>query len=134
MEDYEQLLKKAMEQLPHKMEHKDRFVMPNIVVESHGTKTIIKNFGDMSGALRRNDHLAKFFFRELAVRGNVQNNSLILDGKFSQDILKKKLDAYVKEFVFCKQCTEPDTKIIREKNAVFIVCEACGAKYSVRSL
>lgn len=133
MEDYEQLLKKAMEKLPDKGEHKDRFAIPDIVIEAHGAKTIIKNFGDISAALRRNDHLVKFFFRELAVRGSVQNNSLVLDGKFPNDILKKKLDAYVKEFVLCKKCTEPDTKILKEKNSVFIVCEACGTKYAVRS-
>ncbi len=134
MENYEQLLKRAMEKLPHKLEHKDRFVVPNVVVELHGTKTIVKNFGDIATAVRRSEHLAKFFFRELAAPGSVQNNSLILQGKFSQDILKKKLEAYIKEFVYCKECGEPDTKIVKEKNAVFVVCEACGAKHAVRLL
>jgi len=48
--------------------------------------------------------------------------------------LQQKIGKYAKEFVFCGQCNKPDTHLVREAAADFIVCEACGAKASVRKL
>lgn len=128
--NYEELLKRAMEKLPKKSEEKKRFVVPEVEFEFSGNKTIFRNFGTISDVLRREkQHLAKYFFKELATPGSIEGNSLILQRKIPSGLLQEKLNSYIKKFVYCKVCGEPDTKLIKEDRIFFIICEACGAKY-----
>jgi translation initiation factor 2 subunit 2 len=126
---YEELLKRAMEKVPKNVDRSKRFEVPKIVSEISGNKTILKNFGEILTILRRDSaHLAKYLSKEIATSGSVQGTSMVFQGKLSREILQKKLDDYVKEFVRCKECTEPDTKFVKEARICFLVCEACGAK------
>jgi translation initiation factor 2 subunit 2 len=133
--EYEELLKRAMEKLPKTMEKRERFEVPKIVCEASGNKTVLKNFGEILTVLRRDSgHLAKYLSKELATSAPVQDNALIFQGKISREILQKKIDDYVKEFVRCKECGNPDTKFVKEGRIHFLVCEACGAKKPMRSI
>lgn len=133
--EYEELLKRAMEKLPKTIEKRERFEVPKILYEISGNKTVLKNFGEILVVLRRDaGHLAKYLSKELATAGSVQDNTLIFQGKISREILQKKIDDYVKEFVYCKECGKPDTKFVKEGRIYFLVCEACGAKKPVRSI
>ena len=130
--DYFQLLKKAREEMPRKIEERKRFEMPKVVVEYHGKKTVIRNFEEICDILRRDKkHLEKFLFRELATPGYEQGGMLILQTTIQQSIIQKKLEKYVKEYVLCKICGQPDTRIVKERRITFIKCDACGAKYPV---
>jgi len=66
--------------------------------------------------------------------GNRQDNHLILYGNIRNEDLQKKLESYINEFIFCKSCKNPDTKIITEGRVDYLSCEACGSKNVVRSL
>ena len=132
---YEELLKKAMERLPKNVEKKERFEVPKIVCEVSGSKTVLRNFGEMLVVLRRDpSHLAKYLSKELATAGSVQGNLLTFQGKISREMLQRKTDDYVKEFVYCKECGKPDTKIVKEDRIYFLVCEACGARHPARNI
>lgn len=127
--EYHKLLKKAIDNLPKKVATKDRFMLPDLVWEQSGNKTIIKNFTDILVVLRREPrHLARYLFKELATRGSIKNNTLVLDTKVSKENVRKKIESYVQEFINCKVCGEPDTKLVEENRLLFMVCEACGAK------
>jgi len=133
--NYETLLNKALEKLPKRQETKERFVVPEAVVEISGSRTILKNFGEISNKLRREQpHLVKFLSKELATGGSIQSSTLVFQGNIRRDILQKKIEDYIKEFVYCKECKEPDTKLVREGRVTFMVCEACGAKHPVRNI
>jgi len=133
--EYEELLKKVIEKIPKKVSSGERFKIPEVVIEVQGNKTLVKNFGEILSVLRRDSsHLSKYLFKELATPGNVQNNILILQRKVPKEILEKKIESYVKEFVFCKICNKPDTKLIKEGNSLVIKCEACGAKTPARQI
>lgn len=133
--DYEGLLKRAMEKLPKKMESEKRFVVPPVEFEFSGTKTIFKNFSTILNALRRDPHnLSKYLFKELATPGYVEGGTLVFQRKLPSSILQEKVNDYIKEFVYCKICREPDTKLVKEKRVTFIECEACGARYPVRNV
>ena len=133
--EYEELLKRAMEKLPKRIESKDRFKVPEMVYEVSGQKGVIRNFGDILSVLRRDgSHLAKYLGRELATACSIQGTTLVFQGKVSREILKKKIDGYVKEFVYCKVCGEPDTKLTKEDRIYFLKCEACGARNPARSI
>lgn len=133
--DYVDMLKEAMAKIPKKTERNSRFKIPQVVSEIEGQKTIIKNFSEIAEQLRRNpNHLAKYFFKEFAARGTIQNSSLIIQSKVSRDSVQKKLEAYIKEFVYCKTCGEPDTKLEKEDRMIFMKCEACGSRRVVRNV
>jgi len=129
MEEYKYLLKKAMEKIPKKISTADRFQVPEPIIEIQGNKTLIKNFADIANVLRREpDHLAKYLYKELATPGNLQKNILILQSKVPSSTLKKKIEDYTKNYVYCKICGEPDTKLVKDNRLYFLTCEACGAK------
>ena len=46
--------------------------------------------------------------------------------------IQDKLETYIREYVVCKECKRPDTKLTKENRITVLVCEACGAKYGVR--
>jgi translation initiation factor 2 subunit 2 len=133
--NYEELLKKAMEKLPKKTEDKKRFNIPEVEIEFSGTRTIFKNFLTIANLLRRNPtHLSKYLLKELATPGSIEGNSLIFQRKLPSGLLQEKLNSYIKKFVYCKVCGEPDTKLVKEDRISFLVCEACGAKYPVENV
>lgn len=127
--DYESLLKSAMEKVPKRESTGKRFKVPQVVVEAQGSRTAIKNFAEVASDLRREPaHIARFIAKELAAPASIQNGSLVLQAKVSRDVLQKKVEDYIKNFVYCRVCGEPDTKIEKEDRIVFIRCEACGAR------
>jgi len=129
------MLKKVIEKLPKRVESSGRFKLPQPVCEVSGSKTIFKNFGDMVLVLRRDQrHFSKYLFKELATPGNVQGQTLIFQGRIQLSMLNKKIEDYVKEFVYCKECGEPDTKLAKEDRITFMRCEACGSRKPVRNI
>ena len=98
--DYENLLNKAYEKLPKKMETSERFKVPAVEVEIVGPRTVFKNFIQITAILRREpNHVAKFLFRELAAPGSIQSNTLVFQGKVGKEILQKKIeDFFEKEY------------------------------------
>jgi|YelNatPaOPRAMG01_1025707.scaffolds.fasta_scaffold13305_3 translation initiation factor 2 subunit 2 len=132
MEEYEKLLKLAIEKVPKKVFARDRFVIPEPKVETQKNKTIIKNMKEIADVLRRPaEHLAKYLMKELATPGSLEGETLVLQTSVTAEMVKKKIENYTKEFVYCKVCGKPDTKLVKEDRISFIVCEACGAKSSV---
>lgn len=133
--DYQELLKQAMKKIPKKESIADRFKVPSVICEIQGPKTLVKNFAEIVTVLRRDPkHLSKFLFKELATPGFIQGNMLILNAKIGRATVQGKLDEYIKGFVFCKICGEPDTKLEKEDRLTFMKCEACGARTSVRTV
>lgn len=133
--NYEKMLKSAMEKLPKKNAEKKRFEMPRVVSFIQGNKTIIKNFSEILSVLRRNKrHLSKFLFKQLATPGSVEGDMLVLQRKVQNSLLQKKFGDYIKEYVLCKVCGEPDTIVMKDDRITFMKCEACGARSPVMEI
>jgi translation initiation factor 2 subunit 2 len=133
--DYESLLNKAFDKLPKTVKTGERFVMPVAETGLQGNQTVIKNFSQICEFLGRDPkHLLKFLTKELATPANFDGTRANLQTKVQQGLIQKKLEAYVKEYVICKECTRPDTKLIKEDRISFLKCEACGAKISVKAV
>lgn len=134
-EEYDQLLRRAMDRLPRKDKEKKRFDMPKVVAFTQGNKTIIKNFADILSALRRDErHVAKYLLKQLATPGNVESGTLVLQRKVEQAMVQRKLEDYVRDYVYCRVCGEPDTALVREGRLTFMKCEACGARSSSKDI
>ncbi len=133
--NYESLLEDAFRKLPEKSEGKGRFEIPGAKTLPDGSKTIITNFGEIAGKLRRDpSHILKFLLKELATKGELKGQKLTVQGRFRSDMVDKKVENYAKEYVFCQECGKPDTKIIREDRYQFLKCEACGAKHVIKKV
>ncbi len=132
--DYEKLLDRAKEKLPEVEESSERFEIPNVVGHLEGSKVVISNFLQIAQALQRDPkHLLKYVLRALATPGEIKKNFLIMGSKVSSKAINEKIEAYANEYVFCRECGKPDTKLVKEGEFLFLKCQACGAKYSVRS-
>jgi translation initiation factor 2 subunit 2 len=131
--NYEEMLKRARSQLPPEiLEHK-RFDIPRPRCSVIGMRTIFRNYKEICDALNRDPHhLLKFLSREMATAGTVDRSRVVFQGKFRYDTFERLIKRYVDEFVTCPVCKRPDTKIIKEKRLYFLICEACGAKSSIR--
>ena len=133
--DYEALLKRARSQLPEITSKRERLEIPSIHYTVVGMRTIIHNFKEIAEVLNRDpQHILKFLTGELATAAIMQESRVIFQGKFPRETIERLLQRYMETFVICPICKRPDTKIVKEKRLFFLVCEACGAKSSVRHL
>ena len=131
--DYEQLLKRARESLPETSQETERFEIPKVRGHIQGNKTVISNFYQIADALgRKHDHLLKYVLRELATPGDLKNKALIIGTKVSASRINEKIAQYFKDFVTCKECNRPDTKLLKEEKITFLKCTVCGAKQPVK--
>ncbi len=132
--DYQKLLKAAKEKLPEMKGTGQRFEIPKVTGHVEGNKTIITNFASMVSIFHRDaDHLLKYLQRELATPAVIDGPRLVLGRKLSSQLINTKIENYAKDFVLCKECGKPDTKIIKEDRILSLKCTACGAKQPIRS-
>ena len=133
VEDYKKMLEKARKSLPKEILETVRFEIPSVKGHIQGNRTIISNFNQVASALHRTpEHLLKFLLKELATPGELKTTGLILGRKISADQINEKIKKYVEEFVICKACKKPDTKLMTENNVISMKCLVCGAKHPVR--
>ena len=134
MESYEELLKKAKTELPEDLNKGERFVVPKVIGHIQGNKTVISNFLQIAQTLRRPvEHLLKFINREMAAMGEVKKNLVIFNTKLSAIKMNEKIQEYIDNFVICRTCGRPDTKIQKEAGVIIMTCQACGARQSIAS-
>lgn len=132
--EYEKMLEEAYSKI--KTAGKDeRFEIPKAEAFVQGAFTIVKNFSQIADYLRRDvRHMLKFFARELAAPGSLEGGKAIFQTKVSQKTVQQKLEEYINEYVLCKECKKPDTKLLKEDRITVMKCEACGAKCAVKQL
>lgn len=134
IESYEALVEKAYKTIPETAAKEERFLVPKVRGHLQGNRTIIGNFHQIADALgRRPAHLLKYILKELATPGELKKNGVIIGTKISATRINEKIEQYVEEFVLCKECKKPDTKLLKEGNFVFLKCMACGARQSVNA-
>ncbi|MHA1743732.1 MAG: translation initiation factor IF-2 subunit beta [Candidatus Heimdallarchaeota archaeon] len=135
MSDYEKMLKRAREQLPEKIFEKSRFEPPKPQIAIEGNRTFFKNWHQVVSAIHREEnHLLKFLTKELATSATIEGQRAVFAGKHSRSTMIDLINRYLKEFVICPECHKPDTHIVKEDRISFLVCEACGARTSIKSV
>ncbi|MCX8153681.1 MAG: translation initiation factor IF-2 subunit beta [Candidatus Bathyarchaeota archaeon] len=133
--DYDELLRRAYAQAPEVSVKRERLTLPRLVLTTVGMRTIVANFKEVAEVLDRDpQHILKFLTRELATAATMQESRVIFQGKFQQDSLERLLQRYMEIFVICPVCKRPDTKIVKERRLSFLLCNACGAKSSIKQL
>ena len=127
------MLKEATERISKDVTKQERLEIPSPQTSIQGNRTFISNFGEIAASLRRDPkHLSKYLLKELATPGHIEGNRLILQRKVIKSLIEKKIEGYMNEFVYCKECKKPDTHFERGDRMTFLKCEACGAKHALR--
>jgi len=133
--NYDELLKRACSQMPEVSLKRERLELPRLFIRIIGMRTIISNFKEVADVLNRDPHhILKFLTREMATAATFHDSRAIFQGKFRRDSFERLLQRYMEGFLICPVCKRPDTKIAKEKRMAFIVCNACGARSSVKQM
>jgi len=133
--NYDFLLQRARKQLESINTEHERFVMPDLENLIQGKKTLLKNAGQVAKVLKRDiQHLLKFYVKETGVPATNDDSKIILNGTVNSFKVRQIFDKYIGEFVLCKQCKKPETRIITEKGVLLLKCDACGAINPVRKV
>lgn len=132
--EYEKMLERAKDILPDEQEEESRFDIPKAKGHIEGQKTIVNNWNQIASALgRKPEHLLKYVQREMGTPGEIIKESVVFGSKLSASKLNETIGEYADDFVFCKTCGKPETKLSKEQGIYFLKCQACGQKNSVQS-
>ena len=131
---YEKLLKRIDgERSKNSTETDSRFELPAVDVMWEGQRTYLRNFSDFPKILRRDSaKLLQYLSKEFAVPAERIGDSAMFVGRRDPDDFTRLLKIYVNDYIMCPTCKSPDTRTEKEKRISFLICEACGAKSTIK--
>uniref|UniRef100_A0A183DSL6 Eukaryotic translation initiation factor 5 n=1 Tax=Gongylonema pulchrum TaxID=637853 RepID=A0A183DSL6_9BILA len=110
-----------------------RYKMPRLQAKvegkGNGIKTVIANMTEIAKALDRPPtYPTKYFGCELGAQTNfdMKNERFIVNGEHDAAKLQEILDGFIKKFVLCAACENPETTLIVKKGQIQSRCKACG--------
>ena len=132
--DYEKLLKRIEKSVTKNSKTTDgRFELPPVDVMWEGQKTYLRNFSEYPKIMRRDPaKLLQYLSKEFAVPAERIGDSAMFIGKRDPEDFTRLFDIYVSDYIKCITCQSPDTTIEKEKRISFLICEACGAKSTIK--
>jgi len=132
--DYEKMLKRIEKNLiKHSKVTDGRFELPPVDVMWEGQKTYLRNFAEYPKIMRRDpSKVLQYLSKEFAVPAEKIGDTAMFIGKREPDDFTRLFKIYVTDYIVCQTCKSPDTKIVKEKRISFLLCEACGAKSTVK--
>ncbi len=128
--DYDEMLDRGLEEAPEIQADSERFDVTDPEVRQEGNVSVFENFQTVCSDLGREaDHVMKFLQDELGTSGHIDESGRArLTGSFDADRITEAIDEYAEEYVLCSECGLPDTRFDKEKGALILRCEACGAR------
>ena len=131
---YEKLLKRINgERSKNSAETDSRFELPPVDVMWEGQRTYLRNFSDFPKIMRRDSaKLLQYLSKEFAVPAERIGDSAMFVGRRDPDDFTRLLKIYVNDYIMCPTCKSPDTRTEKEKRISFLICEACGAKSTIK--
>lgn len=110
-----------------------RYKMPRLIAKvegkGNGIKTVVANMIDISKALNRPPtYPTKYFGCELGAQTqfDLKNDRFIVNGEHDAIKLQDLLDGFIRKFVLCHECDNPETQLIVKGQKITLNCKACG--------
>uniref|UniRef100_A0A2M4BM37 Eukaryotic translation initiation factor 5 n=1 Tax=Anopheles marajoara TaxID=58244 RepID=A0A2M4BM37_9DIPT len=112
-----------------------RYKMPRINAKvegkGNGIKTVIVNMAEVARAIGRPaTYPTKYFGCELGAQTqfDYKNERFIVNGSHDATKLQDLLDGFIRKFVLCPECDNPETDLIvsSKKGTISQGCKACG--------
>ncbi|QQP41091.1 Eukaryotic translation initiation factor 5like, partial [Caligus rogercresseyi] len=114
-----------------------RYKMPRLQAKvegkGNGIKTVIPNMADVARSLGRPPtYTTKYFGCELGAQtlADNKNDRYIVNGLHDANRLQDILDGFIKKFVLCEKCDNPETVLMVKKGLIGASCKACGHVYT----
>jgi translation initiation factor 2 subunit 2 len=97
-------------------------------------KTCLHNFGEVCDKINRDPkHVMITFMKELGTTGTLSaDNSLILNGRFSDKHFEHSIKYYSNKYVKCLNCGLYNTSFVKENKINYIDCKDCFAKKAMK--
>ncbi|KAK9809640.1 hypothetical protein WJX73_010165 [Symbiochloris irregularis] len=115
-----------------------RYKMPSLQARiegrGNGIKTNVVNNVDIAKALERPpDYIIKYFGCELGALTKYEKTTgtSIVNGAHDTNRLKELLEGFIKKYVQCYSCGNPETVVKVRKDMVSLKCKACGESSAV---
>lgn len=116
-----------------------RYKMPKLLAKvegrGNGVKTVIPNMSEIAEALERPpEYPTKYFGIQLGAQTQMDAKAdrYIVNGTHDAETLQDLLDGFIRTFVLCKECDNPETKLEVDKESIWSTCAACGARYQIK--
>ncbi|KAK7582326.1 hypothetical protein V9T40_013771 [Parthenolecanium corni] len=112
-----------------------RYKMPKIIAKvegkGNGIKTVIVNMSEVAKAIGRPPtYPTKYFGCELGAQTqfDFKNDRFIVNGSHEANKLQDLLDGFIRKFVLCPDCDNPETNLVvsTKKGTICRSCKACG--------
>ncbi|CAG0922511.1 unnamed protein product [Notodromas monacha] len=112
-----------------------RYKMPRIMAKvegkGNGIRTVILNMVEVARSLGRPPtYTTKYFGCELGAltRVDLKNDRYIVNGSHDANRLQTLLDGFIKEYVLCRACDNPETVLLvsQKRGTIDRTCKACG--------
>ena len=110
-----------------------RYKMPRLQAKvegkGNGIKTVVVNMVDIARALARPPtYVTKYFGFELGAQTqlNIKAERYIVNGCHDAGKMQDILDGFIKKFVLCEKCENPETVLKVKRNMIGASCKACG--------
>lgn len=127
-QNYKTLLARAKSKLPKSISQHERFNIPEPDVLIEGKTTVLRNFGEIADAIRRNPtQVLAYLLREIGTAGSLDGNRVIFKGKVTTHQIEDRIKEYVDTYVLCSECNRPDTRLVKDDRVLILECDACGA-------
>jgi translation initiation factor 2 subunit 2 len=132
--EYEKLLNRIREHLSEDgQQDQSRFEIPVVDVMWEGQKTFLRNFAEFPKILRRDpEKVLQYLSKEFAVPAERIGDKAMFIGKRDPQDFTRLFRIYLKDYVECPTCKSPDTRVVKENRIPFLICEACGAKSTIK--
>ena len=133
---YESLLKRLQSKTVNQTKRgTSRIELPAPQIMWVGNKTIFRNFMDFPKVMRRDpEKVLLYLAKEFGSAAYIAGEKGIFVGKKEPSAFMSLFERYMKDYIMCPVCSSPDTKIERVKRLSFLVCEACGARSSMKGI
>ena len=132
--EYEKLLKKIQDKVSETRKvSTSRFELTKVDIMWQGNRTFFRNFAEFPKILRRDpEKVLQYLSKEFATPAQYTGDKAVFVGKKEPHEFTSLLAIYLKEYVECPTCKSPDTRIEKLNRVTFLICEACGAKSSLK--
>lgn len=104
-------------------------IQTKIEGKGNGIKTVVVNLSSVAQSLARpGSYLIKYFGFELGAQTNIDpaDDRWIINGAHEASKLQELLDGFIKNFVLCKHCKNPETDVHINDGNITLDCKACG--------
>jgi len=132
--EYEKLLRRIQDQVAETRQgYPARGELRKVEMMGQRNRAFFRNFPEFPKILRRDpEKVPQYLSKEFATPAQYAGDKAVFVGKKEPHEFTSLLARYLKEYVECPTCKSPDTRVERLNRVTFLVCEACGAKSSLK--